>query len=336
MPIHLIWGDDSAATEREIARLIKALVNPDWSSINLSLLDGTDIAQVNQSLEEIRTPPFGSGNRVIILKRSPFCNNCPSELAKNFERVLELIPMNTHFVITNSNKPDGRLKTTKILKKLIESNLATEKSFVLPAIWDNVGQLELVNRTAQALSIRLEQKAANYLVEAIGNDSARLDSDLQKLKLHAEAKNNLESNVMQPVLITYETVKSLIEGITTTTFKVGDSLLKGDEGEAISRIDALLDSGEPSLRIIASLTSQIRGWLWVNLLELQGERDVAKIAKAAGINNPKRIYILRKQLQGKQPKQLLSLMGRLLEVEAALKRGMMPKDAFRDGLLRQI
>ena len=84
---------------------------------------------------------------------------------------------------------------------------------------------------------------------------------------------------------------------------------------------------------MATLTGQIRGWLWVSLLEQQGERDVTVIAKAAGIGNPKRIYVMRKQLQGRPPKRFLSLLGRLLEVEARLKRGAQPGDAFRDGLL---
>ena len=68
-------------------------------------------------------------------------------------------------------------------------------------------------------------------------------------------------------------------------------------------------------------------------MEQQGERDVAVIAKAAGIGNPKRIYVMRKQLQGRPAKRFLSLLGRLLEVEARLKRGSPPEDAFRDGLL---
>ena len=52
-----------------------------------------------------------------------------------------------------------------------------------------------------------------------------------------------------------------------------------------------------------------------------------------GIGNPKRIYVMRKQLQGRSPERCLNLLGRLLDVEAALKRGAQPGDAFRDGLL---
>ncbi len=57
------------------------------------------------------------------------------------------------------------------------------------------------------------------------------------------------------------------------------------------------------------------------------------IAKAAGIGNPKRIYVMSKQLQGRPPQRFLSLLSRLLEVDAALKRGALPGDAFRDGLI---
>jgi DNA polymerase-3 subunit delta len=98
-------------------------------------------------------------------------------------------------------------------------------------------------------------------------------------------------------------------------------------------VDALLAANEPALRIVASLTSQIRGWLWVALLDQKGETDVAVIAKAAGIGNPKRIYVMRKQLRGRRPPLLLHLLGQLLEVEASLKRGREPGDAFREGFL---
>jgi DNA polymerase-3 subunit delta len=42
---------------------------------------------------------------------------------------------------------------------------------------------------------------------------------------------------------------------------------------------------------------------------------------------------MRKQLRGRSPAALLTLLGQVLEVEAALKRGADPGDAFRDGFL---
>ena len=228
-------------------------------------------------------------------------------------------------MLTNPAKPDGRLRTTKALQKRVKQGLASEQKFQLPAIWDGAGQRQLVERTATDLNLSMEAEAVSALVDAIGNDSARLSMELQKLALHAESHGHGR--------ISAEAVHTLTEGQATNALAVGDALLEGDAGGAIGLLDALIDAGEPALRIVATLTGQIRGWLWVLLLEQQGERDVAVIAKAAGIGNPKRIYVMRKQLQGRNPKRLLLLLSRLLEVEARLKRGALPGDAFRDGLL---
>ena len=325
MPVHLFWGDDSAALERALNKLIDGVIDPAWTSINLSRLDGADSGQALQALEEARTPPFGGGDRLVLLQRSPFCNACPSELADRFDDALDLIPDNSHLVLCNTAKPDGRLRTTKALQKRIKAKQAAEQSFQLPAIWDGAGQRQLVQRTANDLNLDLEPAAIDALIDSIGNDSARLSAELQKLALHAASRGSSQ--------ITADAVGTMIDGQAANALQVGDALLEGQVGEAISCLDALIDAGEPALRIVATLTGQIRGWLWVSLMEQQGERDVAVIAKAAGIGNPKRIYVMRKQLQGRPPTRCLNLLGRLLEVEAALKRGAQPAAAFRDGLL---
>jgi DNA polymerase-3 subunit delta len=318
MPIHLYWGDDEASRNRAVETLIAAVVDPAWASINLTRLDGNDPAQAAQALSEARTPPLGGGERVVVLQRSPFCSVCPAELAALLQDSLGLIPDRCHLLLVSPGKPDARLRTTKGLK-----DLAKERSFPLPAAWDGSGQLELVRQTAQALGHAVAPEAVEALAEAIGSDSARLASELEKLALYCGERP-----------IDRAAVAALVGSHATTSLKVGDALLRGDLGEVIGLLDDLVEAGEPSLRIVAALTSQIRGWLWVSLLEGQGEQDVAVIAKAAGIGNPKRIYVMRKQIRGRPARRFLELLGQLLEVEAALKRGAEPGDAFRDGFLR--
>jgi DNA polymerase-3 subunit delta len=133
--------------------------------------------------------------------------------------------------------------------------------------------------------------------------------------------------------VTAAAVHALVGGRSSTALAVGEALLAARPAEAIGLADALLTAGEPALRIVASLSSQIRGWLWVALLEAQGEQDVATIAKAAGIGNPKRVYVLRKQIRGRSVDHLLSLLRQLLEAEAMLKRGADPGEAFREAWL---
>ena len=322
MPIHLLWGDDEAARSRAVESLIQRHTDPAWQSINLARLDGSDATQAAQALEEARTPPFGGGDRVVLLQRSPFCNQCPAELAEQLEVTLPLIPDSCHLLLVNAGKPDARLRTTKALQKLVKAGEAHEQSFQLPAVWDGAGQVELVQRTARELGLALEPAAAEALSDAIGSDSARLASELEKLALY-----------VGDGAITAAAVAALVGSQATNALQVGDALLAGKPAEAVALVDALLAANEPALRIVATLCGQIRGWLWVSLLDQQGESDVNAIAKAAGIGNPKRIYVMRKQIRGRPPARFLTLLRQLLEVEAALKRGSDPGDAFRDGFL---
>ena len=261
---------------------------------------------------------------MVLLQRSPFCNQCPADLASQLEANLGQIPDHCHLLLVNSAKPDARLRTTKALKAVAE-----ERSFNLPAVWDGAGQVELVSRTAREMGLAVEPAAAEALAEAIGSDSARLASELEKLSLYAGTGK--AGGPSAP--ITAAAVAALIGSHATSSLQVGDALLAGQSAEAIALVEQLLEVNEPALRIVAALSSQIRGWLWVSLLDAQGEQDVAVIAKAAGIGNPKRIYVMRKQIRGRPPGRFLRLLGQLLEVEAALKRGSDPGDAFRDGFL---
>lgn len=323
MPIHLLWGDDEAARNRAVATLMQEQLDPSWASLNLSRLDGNDPAQAAQALEEARTPPLGAGARVVVLQRSPFCSQCPAELAEGFEAALAQVAEGCHLVLVSPGKPDARLRTTKVLQKLVKAGRAREHSYTLPAIWDGAGQVELVVRTAHDLGLQLDPNAAEALADAIGSDSSRLASELEKLSLY----------VSSGATISLAAVRALVGGQATSALAAGDALLAGRPADAIALLDALLAANEPALRIVAALSSQIRGWLWVALLDRSGEQDVAVIAKAAGIGNPKRIYVMRKQIRGHQIAVFLSLLSQLLEVEAALKRGTPAREAFRDGFL---
>ncbi|MFN7678351.1 MAG: DNA polymerase III subunit delta [Cyanobacteriota bacterium] len=313
MPIPLYWGDDAAARGRAVEQLVERVLDPAWGAMNLSRLDGQDGEQARRALEEARTPPLGAGERVVVLQRSPFCSACPPALAEALEACLPSIAEHTHLVLVSEGKPDARLRTTKALRAVAE-----ERGFPLPASWDGAGQLELVRSVAKELGLTLEDQAADALAQAIGSDSTRLASELEKLRIYGGER------------ITAAAVSALVEGRSSTSLAVGEALLASRPAEAIALVDALLATGEPALRIVASLCSQIRGWLWVALLEARGERDVATIAKAAGIGNPKRVYVLRKQVRGVGSDHLLALLRQLLEVEASLKRGADPAETFRE------
>ena len=317
MPIYLYWGDDATAREGAVQKLIDRVIEPAWVSLNLSRLDGGSGDQAGQALNEARTAPFGGGGRVVLLQRSPFCERCPAELAEQMEVALPLIPEQSHLVLVSSGKPDARLRTTKALRKV-----ADEKRFQLPAIWDGAGLMELVLRSAGDAKLKLEPGVAEVLADTIGNDSSRLAGELEKLALYCDGD-----------VIDLAAVNALAGPAQQNALAVGKALLAGDMGRALMQIDGLIATNEPPLRLVASLVSQIRGWLWLILLEQSGQQDPTVIANAAGIGNPKRIYVMRRQVSGVRTQRLLKLLADILDVEVEIKRGKRPETAFREGLL---
>ena len=335
MPIHLIWGDDYEASNREIGELIQTVIDPSWKSFNYSQLDGNDPKQNFRALEEAQSAPFGSGGRIVLIRRSPFCNGCSIDLANKLEQVIKLIPDNTHLILNNSNGPDKRLRTTKLIQKNIKSNsFSTEKSFLLPLPWDINGQRKLVTNILYKLNLNMSQKAINFLIESIGNDSSLINTELQKLALLSESVHN-KSNIDEPQEISIELVKKLIQNDSTSALEIANLLLNGERIRAVCKIKSLLQNGEPALRLIATLTGQSRGWLWVHLLDEEGDMEIKEIARLTGIANPKRIFIIRKQIHGKSFEALLELMKKLLTIEASIKSGTNPIDSFQDNLLTQ-
>jgi len=104
MPIQILWGNDLNAQNTFIQKLIDKEVSKEWKEINVTNLNGDDDEQVNKAFDEVLTPPFGEGYRIVTLKNNPIFN------AKNEE---VWVGINTLFA-------------NKLIKKVIEKNLLTE------------------------------------------------------------------------------------------------------------------------------------------------------------------------------------------------------------------
>jgi len=106
--------------------------------------------------------------------------------------------------------------------------------------------------------------------------------------------------------------------------------LKKKISESLYDINILLSQGEPPIRLIAGLTSQIR--IYTIVLSLSEENDFSKISQLAGISNPKRIFFIRKKIKDCDLKFLINLMMKLLDIELSLKKGNNPINVFIENL----
>lgn len=308
MTVYFYWGEDEFAMMQAIAAL-RNVLNPDWASFNYEKIVGDRTEAVTQALNTALTPPFGTGGRLVWLADTTVCQQCSEALLSDLERIIPVIPSDTVLLLTSRTKPDGRLKSTKLL-----SSHAKVQEFSPIPPWKTEDIVKRVRQVAQEVGVRLTPSGVQLVAESIGNDSRTLWNELEKLRLYADSRT---------LPLDTEEIAALVTANTQNSLKLAIALRTGNVAEALSLVAALIAHNEPPLRITSTLIGQFRTWLWVKMMN-SDRRDDKAIAQAAEISNPNRIYHLKKEVQSLTLSQLLSTLPLLLDLEISLKTGKNP------------
>ncbi|NEQ30776.1 MAG: DNA polymerase III subunit delta [Leptolyngbya sp. SIO4C5] len=307
MPVYLFWGDDDFRLDRAVEELCDRSLDPQWSSFNYDKLSADQAENVTQGLNQAMTPPFGLGQRVVWLHNAPIFQRCSEATLQELTRTLPVIPDSSVLLFTNSQKPDGRLKSTKLLQKH-----GKVREFAKIPPWKIEQIQQQVRQTAEQAKLRLAPDAVELLAASVGNDMRQLVNEIEKLKLY-------QGNQPQPLAA--DIVARLVVVNTQNSLQLAAALRQGDTPNALQLVTDLVNRNEPSLRIVSTLVGQFRTWLWVKIMMQAGERDERAIAQAAEVSNPKRIYFLQKEVRYLSLPSLQQTLQQLLELEASLKQG---------------
>lgn len=306
MPIALFWGEDDYSMQRAIADLRDRTLDPDWASFNFDKIGPEQSDGVMNALNQAMTPPFGMGQRLVWLVDTTVCQRCSEDVLAEMERTLPMIPDSTMLLLTMTNKPDGRIRSTKLMQKH-----ADIREFAAIPPWKTDLLEKKVKQVAQELDVKLTAKATELLAESVGNDTRQLYTELEKLSLFADAKKPIDEDA----------VTTLVTATTQNSLQLAAAIRQGETGRAIALVSDLFSRNEPALRIVATLVGQFRTWLWIKLMVESGERDEKVIAKAADIANPKRIYFLQQDVRPLSLQSLRQTLPILLDLEMGLKQG---------------
>jgi DNA polymerase III subunit delta len=246
------WGDDEYAIERAARFLIQAQIDPAWKSFNYEKIGGEGDRVVIQALETAMTPPFGMGDRLVWLVDTNVCQQSSPELIAELERTLPHIPDRSYLLITSKQKPDGRLKSTKLIQKYAQ---VSEYSTIPP--WKTAEIIQKVHQAAAEIQLPLTAAAAELLADSIGNNTRQLYLELEKLQLFIGTDK---------IEIDRPTVERLIVANTHNSLQLAAAIRQGDMAMTLGLIDELIVRNEPALKITATLVGQFRTWLWVKVL----------------------------------------------------------------------
>ncbi|MGF1540002.1 MAG: DNA polymerase III subunit delta [Pleurocapsa sp.] len=306
MPVHLYWGEDDFAIAQAVKQLQNQVLDPDWLEFNYHRLTGDRSETTIEAFNQIMTPVFGMGERLVWLENTTICQQCSKDLYAELEETMTAIPHTAHLLLT-TNKIDGRLNSTKLIKKH-----AIVKEFNLIPPWETQAIEDQVAALAKEIGVKLSPSARELLAESVGNNTRQLWNELAKLSLY-QSNNN--------TVLEEKAIAQLVVGNTQNSLKLAEAILQGRSAIALTLVRDLINRNEPPLKIVATLVSQFRTWTIIKLMQERGERDSKTIAHAADVRNPNRIYHLSKEIYSINSQQLLASLPILLDLEYNLKRG---------------
>ncbi len=179
-----------------------------------------------------------------------------------------------------------------------------------------------IKKRSQSSGVTISPDAAALLANLIGNQLRLLANELDKLATY----------VGDGATITIDVVHKLSAHVQEARiFDLTDALAQRNRTQALNILHDLLADGEPPLKLISTITSQIRSLLLVKELSQKGMRS-AQIATAIGIAP----FIADKALRqvGKfTPAQLEGAYRQLLATDATLKRSRMTPEIALDLLV---
>jgi DNA polymerase-3 subunit delta len=213
--IYVFAGKNESLVNAQCHEFIGQLIEPSQRVTGLFVADANE-ASVTDILDELRTVPFLTRTRVVVVKNADdFVSKNRPLLEKYFDN-----PCPTGIlVLTVSSWPSQ----TRLAKKLQSIGKLIEVKE--PNRWQLPSRLSKYANDAH--NKRLDRDAAELLIDLTGDDLTRLYSEIDKLAVFAEAEN----------AITVGHVESLIgHNRTFDAFEVIDAVTVGKKAEAVARL----------------------------------------------------------------------------------------------------
>jgi DNA polymerase-3 subunit delta len=181
-----------------------------------------------------------------------------------------------------------------------------------------------ITKRAKHLGVSITPEAKKLLGDFIGNNLRLLANELDKLATY----------VGKGATITLDDIRQLSAQVQEARiFDLTDALAQRNRQQALNILHDLLSDGEPPLKLLSTITSQIRSLLLVKELAQKGMR-APQIVSALGMA-PFIVDKSLRQVSKFSPAQLESAYRQLLATDAALKRSRLTPEMALDLLVVQ-
>ena len=187
-PIYFLCGEETYYIDRISDLIEETALSEDEKAFNQIVLYGRDTS-VEEIVSTAKRFPMMSDYQVVIVKEA-------QNLVKTFENFANYmanVQPTTILVFAYRAKPDGRKKIFKTIKDI-------GVYFESKKLYDNQVP-DWIVKVLKGQNYGIEPKAAAMLAEFLGTDLAKINNELDKLKIvlpagHVFTPKNIEENIM--------------------------------------------------------------------------------------------------------------------------------------------
>ena len=218
--IHVIYGEDAFLVSKACENLLDTLLANEDRSMAL-YEPKADQADISDVLDELRTVPFLTSKRVVLIKDAESfvrANSAALALADQ--------DMSGDWLILTLTSWDKRTRLHKKLQK-------TDALMQVGKLYSNQLPGYAAAYAQKTYGIRLDGNTSRLLVELVGDETGRLCREIDKLVMYVSPRKK----------ISFEDVESLIgHNRMFDAFGVIDAITAGQIGAAISRIRKMFEA----------------------------------------------------------------------------------------------
>ncbi len=179
-----------------------------------------------------------------------------------------------------------------------------------------------ITRRAKASNVKINPDAVTLLANFIGGNPRMLANELDKMATFVGSDATITTDVVRRLSAQVQEAR---------VFDLTDALAQRNRKQALNILHDLLSDGEPPIKLMGTITSQVRSLLLVKELAQKGMRS-GQIASTTGLA-PFLVEKAMRQVGNFNMAQLEKVYRQLLETDAALKRSRMTPEMALDLLV---
>lgn len=296
--IYVIAGKEQSLVNAHCREILDNLLEPSQRTTGLFNADAGAVS-ASEVLDELRTAPFLTDKRVVLIKDADkFISNNRELLEKYFDN-----PCPTGRLVLTVGSWDSRTKLAKKLPKVGKLvSVMPPKPWELPRYLTDYAQ--------NTYNKRLDRNAAILIVELAGDELTRLYSEIDKLALFADADK----------VITAGHIEALIgHNRLFDAFSVIDTIIAGETGRAVGRLRTMFESDKSTeYTVVGAFAYHLRRMFGAKAMMEKGI-SAADIVKQMRIWNNKDKFF--SQLRKVSLRQIAGYLKQLAEVDFEIKTG---------------